>query len=241
MRRDDWTGLGVSLAVHLLLLLVIGVAVSAAKKPPPELRLVHLEFGPLDAPASAVRPSAYAPEETPQPPRPEPQPSPPRPTPPATTPVEPPRTPPTPPREPPLPRPETQPEAPPQPPAPPEPQPSPPTSGGTPTGQQGTNSNPESSSGAGNTGTSGLSIEGLGNRGATCSRPPYPGVSGTVTYAVTFAPDGRYVSSRPLRRGGDARIDRAVQSIIRTCRAQSLPDAASQVNQEGRITFRFTN
>src|SRR5690606_14917378 len=131
-------------------------------------------------------------------------------------------------------------DAPPRPPAPPQPDPAPPrSSGGTPTGTTGETANPENNAGSGNTGTSGLSIEGLGSRGATCPRPSYPGVNGTVTYAVTFAPDGRYVASRPLRRGGDARIERAVQSVIAGCRAEGLPGAADQDNQEGRVTFVF--
>lgn len=89
-------------------------------------------------------------------------------------------------------------------------------------------------------GSSSVSIAGLGSRGASCPRPAYPGVSGTATYTVTFAPDGRYVSSRPLLRGGDARIDQAVRSVVSGCRTQALPAWAPQENWEGRVTFRFT-
>jgi hypothetical protein len=87
-------------------------------------------------------------------------------------------------------------------------------------------------------GTVGVSVEGLGGRGASCPRPRHPGVGGTATYAVTFAPDGRYVSSRPLLRGGDARIDQAVRAVLSGCRAQAQT-AGDPGNQEGRVTFRF--
>lgn len=240
MQSNDIKGLGVSVGVHLLLALVLSIIIGSAPPDEPPVRLVELEMGPITAPRSAARPSAQAPRPNPQPPQPEPTPDRPRPTPPTATPVQAPRVQTPPATERPIPQPRQEPEASPRPPAPPQPDPAPPqTSGGTPTGSTGQTSNPESNTGSGNTGTSGLSIEGLGSRGATCPRPSYPGVNGTVAYAVTFGPDGRYVASRPVRRGGDARIDQAVRSVIAGCRAEGLPGAADQVNQEGRVTFVF--
>ena len=243
MHPDDWKGLGVSLAVHLLLLIGFSAVFLGSKLPEPNIRLLELELIDFDVASSAARPSAAAQPIQPQPPREEPRPEPPRAQRPAPTPVQPPRTQ-TPPRptEQTVPRPTPQENTPPRPPSPPVESPRENTDGGgTPAGQTGQQSNTQDGTGQGNTGTSGLSIEGLGSRGATCPRPRYPGVSGTVTYAVTFGPDGRYLGARPLVRGGDARLEQAVRSIISGCRAEPLSEAASQVNQDGRVTFRFTN
>lgn len=251
MDKNEWTGLGASVAVHSLLLLLLGVVVQAGKEPPPRVRLVPLDFTTLEVTAfgeagsagSPSRQTARAEEPTLAPPRAEPTPD--RSSPPPITPVRPPSRPPTPSPAPPVARPETREDAPPQTGSvSPEPGPGQ-ASGGTPEGRPGGQSanagEGDGTGGTEGTGTSGVSVGGLGNRSASCARPRYPGVSGSATYAVTFAPDGRYVSSRPLQRGGDARIDAAVGGVIGSCRAQALSEGASQVNQVGTITFRFTN
>jgi outer membrane biosynthesis protein TonB len=243
MHSDDWKALGVSLGVHLLLFIGVGAAFLGAKMPEDSIYLLELEVIDFDMASAAARPSAAASPVDPQPPREEPRPEPPRATTPATTPVQPPRTQ-TPPRptEQTVPRATPQENAQPQTPSPPAESPRENTDGGgTPAGETGNESNTTDGTGQGNTGTSGLSIEGLGSRRASCPRPGYPGVSGTVAYAVTFAPDGSYRGARPLRRGGDSRLEQAVQRVIAGCRAEPLSGAASQVNQDGVVTFRFTN
>ena len=237
MHADDWKGLGASLGLHLLVLLIFGLVAAGSSTPEPPVKLVELEIGPIQATRSEARRAARAP--TPQPPRPEPREET-RPTPAAPTPVKTPKPRTPPPAEQPLPKPPQEQDATPNRPATPAPTEAP-TEGGTPAGDTGATSGAEDTDGTSDSGTSGLSIEGLGSRGATCAPPRYPGVSGTVTYAVTFSPEGRYIRSRPLRRGGDARIDTAVRRVIRSCRAEPLAQGASQVDQEGRVTFRFTN
>ncbi len=235
---DDIKGLGTSLGLHLVLLLISGALIIGSKNPEKPAHLIEIEFGDL---ASEARPSAPSPTPDPRPPQPETRPEPPRAQPPAPTPIRTPQT-----RAPAqgqetIARPQQQTNTPPQPPSPPTPERTTDGGGGSPTGEQGNDSNPESNSGAGNTGSSGVAIEGLGNRRASCPRPRYPGVSGVVSYFVTFTPDGRYVSSRPQRRGGDGRLDQAAQTVLAACRAQELPSNADQVNQQGVVTFRFTN
>ena len=89
-------------------------------------------------------------------------------------------------------------------------------------------------------GGAGVAYGGLGSRAYTCRTPVNPGASGTVSYFITFAPSGRYVSSRPRQRSGNPQLDQATRAVLSTCRAAPLSDEASQVNQEGYATFRFT-
>ncbi len=237
-RSDDAKGMGVSLGLHAALLLIAGAMIIGSKNPENPAHLIEIEFGDL---ASEARPSAPSETPDPRPPQPQTRPEPPRAQQPTPTPVRTPQT-----RLPAqsdqaiaaAPR---QQDAPPQPPSPPTPERNTDGGGGSPTGEQGNDSNQENRSGQGNTGSSGVAIEGLGNRRATCPRPAYPGVNGVVSYFVTFTPEGRYVSSRPQRRGGDARIDQAAQGVLGACRAQELSSNADQVNQQGLVTFRFTN
>ncbi|NNF56680.1 MAG: hypothetical protein HKN04_00420 [Rhodothermaceae bacterium] len=243
MHTNDWKGLGVSLVAHLVLLISFGAIFLGGKLPDPNINLMEVELIDFDVSSASARPSAQAEPTDPQPPREVPRPEPPRAQNPTPTPVTPPRTqaPPEP-TERPVPQPTPQENTEPRPPQPPVESPRENTDGGgTPTGQTGDVSNQQDGDGQGNTGTSGMSIEGLGNRRASCPRPAYPGVSGTVAYLVTFAPDGSYRGARPQRRGGDARLERAVQQVISGCRAEPLSEAASQVNQDGVVTFRFRN
>ncbi len=237
-RSDDAKGLGASLGLHLALLLIAGSLIIGSKNPEDPAHLIEIEFGDL---ASEARPSAPSPNPDPRPPQPQTRPEPPRAQPPAPTPVRTPQT-----RVPaqgqePIARPPQQATAPPQPPSPPTPERNTDGGGGSPTGEQGNDSNPENNSGVGNTGSAGVAIEGLGNRRASCPSPAYPGVNGVVSFFVTFTPEGRYVSSRPQRRGGNPRVDQAAQGVLAGCRAQPLPSNADQVNQQGVVTFRFRN
>ena len=89
-------------------------------------------------------------------------------------------------------------------------------------------------------GGSGVAYGGLGNRGIRCRTPAFPGYSGTVSYSVTFAPNGRYVSSRAVRRAGNTQVNSAAGNAVSSCRAEPLPEDADQVNQTGSVTFTFT-
>lgn len=237
-RSDDAKGMGVSLGLHLALLLITGALTIGSKNPENPVHLIEIEFGDL---ASEARPSAPSPTPDLRPPQPQTRPEPPRAQQSAPTPVRTPQT-----RTPAqgsetIARPPHQQNVPPQPPSPPTPEHNTDGGGGSPTGEQGNDSNQEDQSGQGNAGSSGVAFEGLGNRRATCPTPGHPGVNGVVSYFVTFTPQGQYVSSRPQRRGGDARLDQAAQTVLRACRAQELPSNADQINQQGAVTFRFTN
>ncbi len=240
MNREDWTGLGVSLALHALLLL--GFAVVSGAKPPEPLGLIEVEFGPFEMAQPATRADVQRPSPTA--PRPDPQPTPPRadPAPQPARPVALPDPPPAPdPGRVPPPTPEEtvpQPERetlPPRPVADPAPQTQ---TGGNPQGTVG------STSEAGDEGTSTTrrapySIDGLNRTPRRAPLPQNPGGVGTVTVRVTVAPDGGVAQVLILRRA-DPRLDRAVQEAVRAWRFNPLPPAAPQENQQGTITFEFS-
>ncbi|MDX1439251.1 MAG: hypothetical protein R3284_05045 [Rubricoccaceae bacterium] len=238
MKKDDLTGIGASLGIHLLALLFAGALVLGSKNPEPQIRLLHIEIGSL---ASEARPSAPSERPDPRQPHQRPDPQPPRTQTPTQTSVQPPRTESPSRSEQTITRPNRNEQAQPDPPSPAVRDNQTDGGGGNPDGERGQDNNPDDAAGLGNEGTSGVAIEGLGNRRATCPRPRHPGVNGTVVYVVTFGPDGRYVSSRPSTRGGDRRLDQAVQSVLSACRAEALSASASQVNQPGTVTFRFRN
>lgn len=240
MKRDDWTGLGVSLALHALILLGFAV-VSGAAQPEP-LGLIEVEFGPFEMAQPATRADTQRPAPTT--PRPDPQPTPPRPEPkpqqtePVKLPDPPPAQeketvpPPTPEETTTKPESETLPEQPVADPAPVE------QTGGNPQGTTG------STSEAGDEGTSTTrrapySIDGLNRTPRRAPLPRNPGGVGTVTVRVTVAPNGSVIAYPLLRRAGPA-LDRAVQEAVRNWAFNPLPPAAPQENQEGTITFFFS-
>jgi outer membrane biosynthesis protein TonB len=242
-----WMGLGASLAIHILVIFTLLVAASEGKQNAaltfawvPSMRVIEVALGAYDVESSGSLLAAYAGDPAPAPPPSRPQPAPPRPDAPTVAVVGTPRPSAVAPERPSAGPQETNA-------APERTLPDlqgPLTGGGTPTGGAGASPSPGNGGTGAGPGTgngSGLAVEGLGSRHAPCPPPRYPGVGGSVTYVVTFAPDGRYVASRPLRRGGDPRLDQAARGVIGGCRAAPLPSAASPLNQEGRITFRFTN
>lgn len=238
MQKDDWTGLGVSIGTHLLALLFVGTIILGSKNPEPQVRLLQIEFGSI---ASSARPSAPSDNPDPRPPQPEQDPTTPREQVATQTPVQPPRTQSSAQLNETITRPQQNDTSQPDPPNPSIPDRNTDGGGGSPDGETGQDNNPDNSDGQGNEGTSGVAVEGLGSRSAQCRRPAYPGVSGIVSYLVTFAPDGSYIRSRPNIRGGDQRLDDAVRRVISTCRAARLPSSADQVEQTGTVTFRFRN
>jgi hypothetical protein len=72
-----------------------------------------------------------------------------------------------------------------------------------------------------------------------CPRPRNPGLGGTVAFALTFTPRGDVVSTRLLTPQAPARVIRAGKSVLSRCMADPLPPEATQINQEGTVTFAF--
>ncbi|GAB5535382.1 MAG: hypothetical protein Rubg2KO_16310 [Rubricoccaceae bacterium] len=249
--KDDRDGLILSVSLHVLLLLIAALSIGVDQDPTPEppVKLVELDLLEL-APTIPVQMGPPQRAEAGAPATPRQSLEPPRPAPPAATPVQPPpRTRQTPPRPNPLPRPANDPNASPARPNPPsntrqpEPDPTPrqqveptqgngATQGDSPT--SGTNDGPASGSGGDAPAEVGFQF---GNRSFTCPSPAFPGVEGTITFSVTFAPNGRYVTSRPRSR--NATFTSAVQRVISGCRAQPLPPNATQTNQSTVATFNF--
>lgn len=227
MRRNDYIGIGISVALHALLLLIFAFA-----PPPPEPELeqigtIEVEFGPV----ATGRPVQQAPEPEPEPQR--PAPAPPERTPPVRTPQV---------------RPTPSPEAirPTPPPQPTRPTPTPPApstnterSGGSPDGSTGESSGRQ---GEGNTAerSSPFSIEGL-NRSLRAQPLPrnVAGTLATLTVEISVSPTGQTRIRRWIRRGNPD-LEREVERAISNWRFNPLPDNAPQVDQQGRVTFRFT-
>ena len=248
---DDRDGLILSVSLHLLLVLLIAMGIGEDQDPSPEppVKLVELDLLEL-APTIPVQVGPPQRAEAGSPATPRQSVEPPRPAPPAATPVQPPPRPrATPPRPDPLPRPATDANARPTRPSPPsnatrpEPNPTPrqqpePTQGsGATQGESSTSgTNDGNRSGSGGDAPAEVGFQ-FGNRSFTCPSPEFPGVEGTITFSVTFAPNGRYVTSRPRSR--NATFTSAVQRVISGCRAQPLPPNATQTNQSTVATFNF--
>jgi protein TonB len=250
---DDRNGLLLSVTAHVLLLLLLaGVAAAPTETLQPDYPrpLVEVDFIPLaptlpvliGEPQSApeAAPAAAAEQREPE-----------RPAPPAATPVRvPERTRSTPPRPNPLPRPTPQPESRPSRPSPPsnttrpEPRPTPPrnttpTQGGGSTQGTSTTTGATEGAGAGTGGTAPAEVGfNFGNRSFNCPTPSNPGVNGAVTFRVTFAPNGRYVSARPRSRNSE--LESLVRQVLSSCRADPLPPNARQVPQTTDATFNFS-
>jgi protein TonB len=240
MDRDDWTGLGVSVGLHALLLLFFAV-MSGATEPPP-LGLIEVEFGAFEmaqpaAQAETVKPTPTQPRPDPQPEKPAPKPTPPKAEPvklPDRTPTPEPEAvpPPTPTETTPEPERQDEPEQPIADPAPTE------QAGGNPAGTTG------STSEAGGEGESTqrrapYSIDGLNRDPTSDPMPSNPGATGRVVVNICVAPDGRLTRQWPAQRSGQPELDRAVQQALSRWTFNSLPPAAPQEEQCGQITFTF--
>lgn len=238
MTRDDWKGLGVSLGVHVLVLLMLGLAV-AAQEPPEPLGLIAVEMGPFELARPAARAETPRPAPTTPKPATEPQQPAPRPQPREAEPVNLPTPPPEPQPER-VPPPER--EAVPQPEERPEQmaEPAPERSeGGSPEGQAGSSAE-AGDTGAGATTRAPYSIEGLNRTPLRLPLPRNPGAVGTTVMNVCVAPDGQVSRLWPAQRSGEPRLDAQAQQALRGWRFNALPPAAPQEEQCGRITFYFT-
>lgn len=268
LSSEEWQALTVSTWVNALLVLLVLVVLPVPQPvrldiPPRPVEMVELTL--LPPPVPVFGPAGGSPEETARAPRttappaarprPEPRRTPPA-RPAASTPVDLPRpvaptvrrrdgVPPPGPVDPSaaaavpsFPNPNPDPAADPAPPSPPV-QGASDDGGVSATGAPGTGGSSDGGGRGGTGGGSGFGFGGLGSRSVNCALPRNPGAAGRVEYYITFDPDGRYVSSRPKQRGPSS-LNQAVSGILRTCRAEPLPEEASQVNQEGFVSFRFT-
>ena len=103
---------------------------------------------------------------------------------------------------------------------------------GTQVGDEGTSNEP--------TRASPFQIEGL-NRAATNSPLPVnsANVSTIITIQITVDPQGRIIRRVPVRKG-DPKLEREVMSALLRWKFNPLPPNAPQESQTGRVTFRFT-
>lgn len=250
MSRSDSIALAVSLGVHALLLLVTFTVIGATPDitRPPEQMLVEVELLPADARPMVIGPPEAARQGAPSEASEQLEAE--RPTPPAATPVRVPERRQTQTDNERIARPRTSSESEAQRPSPPSSQqepesdPTPPQSDNP--SNQGGNAQGESARAGTETGENeGSGGEAdvevgfdFGNRNWTCPTPPSTGLAGRVTYRITFAPNGRYVLARPVRR--NSTLENSVESVLPSCRAAALPPQADQVNQSTTVTFNFT-
>mgnify|MGYP006292926951 CR=1 FL=1 len=250
MDRNDWIGLGTSLAVHLGLLLTFAF-MTVASDPPP-LGFVEVTMGEISPGQPAEQ--AMQQRRQPQPPQPEPEKEeqeeePEEPKAEQKTPVELPDEEETPDDqvinepeeeetvqpEPEEQEPEETQESPTEEPVEEEPQP---LGQGDPSGTSGS---PTADEGSGNTQerTAPFSIEGLNRDPQRAPLPSYPEkVNAVIRVEVWVSPDGRIVRMRPKRKA-NAELEQAVFRALRSWKFNELPPGVPQENQNGTITFRF--
>ncbi|GIV62490.1 MAG: cell envelope biogenesis protein TonB [Rhodothermaceae bacterium] len=247
MRRNDWYGLGLSILLHLLLLLGFSFMTVAAGQEQP-IGFIEVDFGPLAEgrpvqKAAATRP---APVEEPEEPRPEveekPAAAPPEQVKPVDLPDEPevqdeeqvtapeaetiaPEK-----KNNPDPVKKTEPE--------PRPEPVRPLGGGA---QDGTTGAEEGDAGqAADTRKSApFQIEGLNRTPVMTALPVYAEqVNAVISVRITVDPQGRIIRRIPLIKGNPA-LEQAVMDALLRWRFNPLPPNAPQENQTGIVTFRF--
>lgn len=235
MKRSDWIGLGISLAVHALLLLLLSAWKSAP--PPPEMvpiGYVEINMGDY-AQGRPVRSAPEEPEveEAPEQPKPAE-----RVAPEAPQPIDLPDALPT--QDEPLPdatKPSIEPE-----PAPPQPEPEKPAP--KPLGQPNTTRETGANTGDDGAGNdeqraSPYDIEGLNRVPRVAPLPAYVNkVNATIRVRITVAPDGRVVARVPMRKD-DPALEAEVMRALERWRFNPLPSAAPQERQTGTITFTF--
>lgn len=248
MEKSDWYGLGTSLVLHLLLLLLFGWMTMGATEPE-QLGYIEVEFGPLADGRPVQRVVEETPEQPEQPdPRPEqeevkPEAAPPEvakpvklPEPPAKVvdeqKVETPKTEtisPTTQNKP------TEVEAP-KPTPKPEPQP---VGGGSTEGTTGDTTGEEGASEQEDK-SAPFQIEGLNRTSIYAPLPIYAEkINADIKVRITVSPQGRIISVIPVRKASPA-LEKAIDDVLRGYwRFNALPPNAPKENQTGTITFRF--
>ncbi len=248
MKKNDWVGLGVSIAVHALVLLVLSVITMAAADEQP-IGFIEVDFGPMaeGRPVERAPETRPAPVEEPEAPEPEavepPETAPPEDVKPVDLPDQP---------EPVVDEevidtPEAETIAPEEQSAPeevaePEPEPEPetvkPLGGGAVDGTAGA-SEGDPGEAADETKTAPFQIEGLNRVPVSTSLPVFAEQQNAViSVRITVDPQGRIVRRIPLIKGNPA-LERAVMDALLRWRFNPLPPNAPQENQTGVITFRF--
>ncbi len=248
IKKNDWIGIGASVGLHLLLLILFG-AWSMRTPDPNQLGYIEIDFGPLTEGRPVQRAEVDEPEapeqpqEEPQPEQPEPEASPPE----EARPVDAPDVA----EEISDPEQITQPEAetisPTQQDNPaeverpePEPEPAPrPLGGGA---RDGTTGEAEGDQGEGQEAERAAPIQIIGlNRNRL--RGPIPEyvekVNATIEVRITVNPQGRVIGVFPIRRANPA-LEREIDRVLRSeWRFNPLPADVPQENQTGRMIFRF--
>ncbi len=245
MKRDDWIGLSASVLLHVFVLLGLSFLTMGVVESVP-IGFVEVEFGPF----AEGRPVSRAPQtqadQTPQPadeadpvdPRPAPAPREARPVDlpdqavsnqetvqDAESEVVAPEQ-----------RPDSQSELETEQPA--DSRPIRPLGSGDPEGDDRTQQG-QDGAGADETRSAPYQIEGLNRIPVATVTPQYASeVNADITVQITVDPQGRVVGSLPLRKA-DARLEQAVSDALARWRFNPLPPGAPQVNQSGRVTFRF--
>lgn len=264
MSRDDWIGLGASLGVHLLLLLLFAFVV-AGRTPPQALGAVQVEIGAFTQGQPVKKVQAPAKPKQERPPSPAEAPSQEKPAPQESAPVDlPEQEPPPQGKDPPPEETPTKPE----PDAPPveepseaadeQPEPAPEEASEDAAPEQREASEAETSAEGGaregsttgaDEGTEGTGeeqekaapydIEGLNRTRLRGALPQYTEkVNAVIKVEITVDPQGRVIGRRLLRKANPS-LERSVLDAVQRWRFNPLPRNAPQENQTGVVTFRF--
>ena len=247
MRKNDLIGIGTSIGLHVLLLVLFGIMTLGSAEPEP-IGYIEVDFGPMaegrpvqqaevDEPEAPEQPDQAEPEQ------PEPEASPPEEAKPVELPdqpeeivdeeqVETPETETISPTEQSDPAeeqaPEPQPESTPQ-----------PLGGGA---EEGTEGEAEGDPGEGQEeeASAPFQIEGLNRNPVRAPLPSYNGQNETrVKMRITVDPQGRITAVFPVIKG-NADLERAVRDVLLNhWRFNALPSNAPQESQTGLITFRY--
>ncbi len=247
MNRNDWMGLGTSLGLHALLLLVLAFIAAASPEPEP-LGFVEVELGTFSQGRPVQRAAQDQPRREAERPQPKREEARARAAPQVSKPVRLPK----PPQDVPDPdkvnTPKTEeisPEAPSQdvqaqrnePRE--EVRPTQPQGGGA---REGTSGASDGAQGAGTDETKAAPflIEGLNRDAVFTPAPPFrEKVNAVIRFRIVVDPRGHIVSAVPVLKANPALESAARDVLLQRWRFNPLPANAPQVNQTGAVTFRF--
>lgn len=246
MKKNDWIGMGTSVAVHAALLLLF-TFLTAAKPDQAQLGFVEVEFGPFaegrPVQRSVTETPEAAEEQVDEPEQPTEQASPPR----EARPVDLPDRPQDIPDEDRVTTPETETVSPEvlnnqaevnEPEPQPESQPVRPLGSGVVDGSSGSQSGTEGQ-GAEEARAAPFEIEGLNRDAVFAPLPVYrERVNATIRVRITVDPQGRIVGRFPLIKGNPS-LEQAAMDALQRWRFNPLPPNAPQEAQTGIVTFRF--
>lgn len=246
MKKNDWIGLGTSVAVHALLLFLF-TFLTAAKPDSQQLGFVEVEFGPFaqgrPVQRSLTETADPATKEIEEPEQPQPEAAPPEEAKPVDLPDRPEETadddqvttpetetisPETKNNEAQVDKPEPEPET----------SPVKPLGSGSVEGTTG-NQAGDSGEGADEEKSAPYQIEGLNRDAVFAPLPTYrEKVNAMIRVRITVDPQGRIVRRIPLIKGNPS-LEQAVMDVLQRWRFNPLPSNAPQESQTGVVTFRF--